>query len=197
MITIVVASYRYGHLAAGCIESLLSQTKLPDKILFVDDGVGDCQHLKKIYPEVEYTFREENIGVQKNFHDMLMKVETEYVMFLGADNWLRSDSIEKLTGHPEDVINYDIQVTGELRNNFPIDKSNIINGDIWWKRNGNYHGSMVYRTSLGKQVGYITDGRPHEDHFMWEGLLKLNVSVKYIPEPFLQYRRHRENWNPV
>ena len=41
MLTVVVASYQYGHLAAHCIESLLSQTKAPDKILFVDDGVGD------------------------------------------------------------------------------------------------------------------------------------------------------------
>ena len=35
MLTVIVASYRYGHLAAHCIESLLSQTKAPDKILFV------------------------------------------------------------------------------------------------------------------------------------------------------------------
>ena len=34
MITVVVASYRYGHLAAHCIESLLSQTRPPDHIIF-------------------------------------------------------------------------------------------------------------------------------------------------------------------
>ena len=48
MLTIVIASYRYGHLAAHCIESILSQTKAPEKILFVDDGVGDCGHLEGV-----------------------------------------------------------------------------------------------------------------------------------------------------
>ena len=71
MLTIVVASYQYGHLAAHCIESILSQTRAPERILFVDDGVGDCAHLPAIYPEVEYVLREENLGTVNNFQDML------------------------------------------------------------------------------------------------------------------------------
>ena len=38
MITVVISSYKYGHLAAHCIESVLCQTKKADKILFVDDA---------------------------------------------------------------------------------------------------------------------------------------------------------------
>jgi hypothetical protein len=53
MITVVISSYKYGHLAAHCIESVLCQTKKADKILFVDDGVGDCHHLPKLYPSIE------------------------------------------------------------------------------------------------------------------------------------------------
>ena len=63
MITIVISSFHYGHLASHCIESVLSQTKRPERILFVDDGAGDCEHLQKIYPEVEYVLREQNLGV--------------------------------------------------------------------------------------------------------------------------------------
>ena len=36
MITIVIHSYKYGHLAGQCIESLLSQNYKPEKILFID-----------------------------------------------------------------------------------------------------------------------------------------------------------------
>jgi GT2 family glycosyltransferase len=121
MLTIVIASYRYGHLAAHCIESLLSQTKPPDKILFVDDGVGDCSHLPAMYPEVEYVLREKNLGVVDNFQDMLMRVQTEYTMFLGADNWLRSDTVEQLLEHNHlrdaDIVTYEIMVTGEFKMN--------------------------------------------------------------------------------
>jgi glycosyltransferase involved in cell wall biosynthesis len=38
MITLVIASYHYGHLAAHCIESILAQSKRPQRIIFVDDG---------------------------------------------------------------------------------------------------------------------------------------------------------------
>ena len=95
-ITVVIASYKYGHLAAHCIESILAQTKPADKILFVDDGVGDCSHLPPIYPEVEYILRDKNLGTVENFQDMLMRVTTERCMFIGADNWLRPDTLQIL-----------------------------------------------------------------------------------------------------
>lgn len=41
MITVVIASYQYGHLAAHCIESLLSQTVAPSRIIFADDGADN------------------------------------------------------------------------------------------------------------------------------------------------------------
>lgn len=202
MITVVVCSYRYGHLAAHCIESLLSQTKQPDKIMFVDDGVGDCHHLKKIYPNVEYVFREKNLGIDKNFDDMLRRVNTEYTMFLGADNWLRSDAIEILSGHDEDVITYDIMITGNLKDEFfrPnwMGPKVMDRGDIIWRRNSEWHGSMVYRTEMGKKVGYTRNQEfPYEDLYMWGGLKKLGAKIKYIPEPLLMYRRHKENFLPM
>jgi glycosyltransferase involved in cell wall biosynthesis len=84
--TLVIASYRYGHLAAHSIETALSQSKPFDKIIFVDDAAGDCTHLQKLYPQVEFLFREKNLGIVANFQDMLNRVQTDYVMFLGADS---------------------------------------------------------------------------------------------------------------
>jgi hypothetical protein len=46
---------------------------------------------------------------------MLNRVETDYVMFLGADNWLRSDTLQMLSQYKEDIITYDIMLTGELK----------------------------------------------------------------------------------
>lgn len=40
MLTVVIDSFGYGHLADHCIESVIGQSKQPDKILFVDDGWG-------------------------------------------------------------------------------------------------------------------------------------------------------------
>lgn len=201
-VTVVIASYKYGHLAAHCIESVLSQSLRPDKILFVDDGVGDCKHLVKLYPQVEFVLRKKNLGTVANFQDMLDRVETEYCMFLGADNWLRSDAIELLKIVDADVVTYDIIVTGEIKDEILdgwSNKMHLHKGDYYWDREGNHHGSIFYNVKLAKQVGYKKYREGHrystEDLRLWNGLIKLGAKVEYLKEGLLYYRRHKENFN--
>jgi glycosyltransferase involved in cell wall biosynthesis len=202
MITVVIASYRYGHLAAHCIESLLSQSCMPERILFVDDGAHDCGHLPILYPDIEYVLRPHNLGTVANFQDMLSRVETEYVLFIGADNWLRSDSIELLTTNAgADVVTYDIVVTGELKAEITLrvpGQTHLHQGDLYWDRQGLHHGSMMYRTQLGKQIGYqkrfAECPHPEEDWNLWDKMQEQGASVSSIQEGLLYYRRHRENF---
>lgn len=202
MITVVIASYRYGHLAAHCIESLLSQSCMPERILFVDDGAHDCGHLPILYPDIEYVLRPHNLGTVANFQDMLSRVETEYVLFIGADNWLRSDSIELLTANASaDVVTYDIVVTGELKAEITLrvpGQTELRQGDLYWDRQGLHHGSMMYRTALGKQIGYqkrfVERSNPQEDWNLWDKMQEQGASVSSIQEGLLYYRRHRENF---
>ena len=201
MITVVIASYRYGHLAAHCIESLLSQTISPARILFVDDGGFDCNHLPALYPDIEYVLRDENLGVVDNSQDMLSRVNTEYVLFIGADNWLRSDAIEMLSNASADIVTYDVIVTGELKKDIlmriPI-QALPHQGDLYWNRQEQHHGSMMYRTALGQKIGYkkrYEDGaHPQEDWNLWDKMLEQGASVASIKEGLLFYRRHRENF---
>lgn len=201
MITVVIASYKYGHLAAHCIESLLSQTLAPKRIIFVDDGAHDCSHLPGLYPDIEYILRPHNLGTVDNFHDLLMMVDTEYVLFLGADNWLRSDAIELLSDFSADIVTYDIVVTGELKEEIHDrvpGETNPYQGDLYWDREGKHHGSMMYRTSLGQKVGYKqrhADGiHPQEDWNLWDKMREQGASVDSLNEGLLFYRRHRENF---
>jgi glycosyltransferase involved in cell wall biosynthesis len=201
MITVVISSYKYGHLAAHCIESLLSQTRKPDKILFVDDGVGDCKHLPYLYPQIEYIFREKNLGTVDNFQDMLMRVKTEYVMFLGADNWLRSDTIELLLNNLSDIVTYDIIVTGELKEEIVKrhpEQIKTYKGDFYWKRENMHHGSMLYKTSIGQKFGYKKNNElskyTEEDWNLWNKMIEYGAKVSYVNEGLLFYRRHKENF---
>ena len=203
MITVVIASYRYGHLAAHCIESVLSQTVKPEYILFVDDGVGDCKHLPYHYPEVEYVFRNRNLGIAANFQDMLMRVTSEFVMFVGADNWLRSDALEILSPPVTDIVTYDIVVTGELKTTIPPGNSDsqtldIIHGDLYWPRVAAHHGSMLYRTKLAQSIGYKEarsgSNQPNEDWHLWSEMRKRGATLSYHQEALLYYRRHRDNF---
>ena len=202
MITVVIASYGYGHLAAHCIESLLSQTVPPERILFVDDGAHDCLHLEQLYPEIEFVHRPKNLGTVANFQDMLERVKTEYVIFVGADNWLRSDTIEMLSKEKADIVTYDIVVTGELKDeilNRVPGESFKVNGDHYWSRKDKHHGSMMYKTNLGKRIKYEkrfpnSSAHSQEDWRLWDLMLASGASVSSISEGLLFYRRHRENF---
>jgi glycosyltransferase involved in cell wall biosynthesis len=200
MITVVIASYKYGHLAAHCIESLLSQTRAPSRILFVDDGGMDCSHLPALYPSVEFVLRSTNLGTVDNFQDMLSRVQTEYVLFIGADNWLRSDAIELLSNASTDILTYDIVVTGELKHEILTRVPGQTTphwGDLYWDRQDQHHGSMLYRTAFGKRIGYqrrFEDGEhPQEDWNLWNKMLEQKATVASLKEGLLFYRRHREN----
>lgn len=200
MITVVIASYKYGHLAAHCIESILSQTVKPDRILFVDDGIGDCNHLVYMYPEVEFILRKKNLGTVDNFQDMLDRVTTKRCMFLGADNWLRSDAIELLKEQDTDIVTYDIIVTGELREELSKRHSSEItrsNGDYYWSRKLQHHGSMLYNVELAKKFGYEHSGKTNseEDYILWNNMIKEGATVSHVEEGLLYYRRHKENFN--
>lgn len=208
---LVISSYKYGHLAAHCIESVLCQTKKFDKIWFVDDCAGDCQHLINLYKErgIDFTLRSNNLGIVANFNDMLMeKVDTEYVMFLGADNWLRPDALELLTYHYQmdkivpDIVTYDIIVTGELKQEIYNSYSSWMHkheGDYYWSRRMQHHGSMLYKVKMAKKVGGYaknnTSERTDEDLNLWDKLLKEGAVVKHCDEGLLYYRRHKENFN--
>jgi len=203
VLTIVIASFGYGHLAAHCIESVLGQSKKADKILFVDDGWGDCDHLLELYSHQidEWVVRPENLGTVDNFQNMLQRVQTEFVMFLGADNWLRDDAVELLTdGHDADVVMYDIFVTGSEKKDVSKrhwQECTDLNGGLYWSRAGGHHGSMVYRTELAKAVGgYCANPESiytEEDLMLFTRMVEAGATICHINEALLYYRRHEYN----
>lgn len=210
-ITVVIASYKYGHLAAQAIDSVLSQTRPPDQILFVDDGVGDCDHLISLYadPKVYFVMRTQNLGTVANFQDMLERVTTDYCMFLGADNYLRPDSLEVLEDRMDgaDIVSYDWAIIGTERHKFNerIKSTEIENGYIIHRftpgniESGNYiHGSSMYDTKKAQAVGYKPSGnsRTEEDWMLFRGMIRNGAIHKHVAEPMLFYRRHKENFNP-
>ena len=204
---IVISSYKYGHLSAHCVESVLCQTKKFDKIWFVDDGIGDCQHIKSLYGDrLEFILNPQNLGTVDNFNQMLDMVDTDYLLFLGADNWLRSDALKQLARQTEeseiDIVTYDIMVTGELRDEIYRSYSSFIfshEGDYYWDRRGAHHGSMMYRVKLAKSVGGYahnnTSIRTDEDLNLWDKMRCEGAKVKHLAQSLLYYRRHKENFN--
>lgn len=184
-LTVNIASYKYGHLAAHCIESVLSQTHKPDVVRFYDDGVGDCGHLPAIYPEVEFILRPENLGTVANFNDALDQTSTDRVIFLGADNWLVPETIEKCLARQEDIVSYDAWKFGNGANEY-------------WPLPSFPHGSAMYNVEKAKKFMYAASGGVHteEDNVLFTKMLNDGATLYIIEEPLLMYRwRHRLNFN--
>ena len=57
---------------------------------------------------------------------------------------------------------------------------------------------MLYRTKLGQEIGYKkrveNSSHTEEDWNMWNEMVKKNARIMRIPQAFLYYRRHRENF---
>lgn len=194
---VFISSYKYGHLAAHAIESVLAQTKQPDFITLVDDGIGDCEHLRKLYPEIEIIKRHRNLGIVNNFNEMLNHARIGRMLVLGADNWLHPETLKLLHSRENaDIMTYDAYLVGPWDNS----KRAIYDQDGYtcWKTNGTPHGSALYNVALAKQVGgYEASGNKHteEDSMLFNKMIKAGATVNYVERPLLYYRYHRSNFN--
>ncbi len=206
MITVNIISYKYGHLAAQAIESVLSQTAPPAIIRLYDDGVGDCGHLRKIYPTVEIIERAENMGIVRSLNDALERTTTPRCMMLGADNYLRPDALALMGARSASIVSTNIALFGEGAEPF-CKLVGATTGEcgfpVWRFERGNIevanyiHGSSLYDTLRARRAGgYRASGRKNseEDWMLWRALLGLGAVHEHVAEPLLFYRRHKLNF---
>tara|TARA_B100001093_G_scaffold513752_1_gene586315 strand:- start:2951 stop:3565 length:615 start_codon:yes stop_codon:yes gene_type:complete len=202
MISVVIHSYKYGHLVCHCIESVLSQSLSPNEIFVIDDGVGDCAIVKSKYPSIKLIERKSNYGQVKGFNSALDLVNNERFMMLGADNWLRPDAIEKLSMRDADIVSYDLRVVGSDQFKWvPKNKKLKLDnhGYYYWPRRASHHGSMLLNTKLAKECRYGSyiseDNKVCEDYYIYLKMLEKGASYSHIGEGLLYYRKHKSNFN--
>lgn len=184
-ITVAIMSYKYGHLVAQAIESVLWQTKKPDEIVVIDDASGDMtQAVAKKYG-VKSVVRRDRLGIVDNFNKALNDVETERVMFLGADNWLHPKAIKMMSDYPQDIVSCDAYIVGE-----GLYKR--------WTLHYQPHGSALYNVTKAKKVGgYEDSGRKHteEDSMLFNKMMDTGATFARVDKPLLYYRKHKFNYN--
>lgn len=224
-VSVVIVSYNYGMYAAQAIDSILSQTQIPDRILYVDD----CSAKDDVGYEVAKKFgvevirREGNYGVLKNFQDILFnQVKTDRMIMLGADNWFRNDAIEKMAAEEADIVSTDYYTTGS-----GVKETRIAANPKYVYENGYYirkfphydsperlkakilnknfiHGSSMFNVILSRACGGYKIMTPNssgkrlsEDWGNWRGMIAGGARVNHIAEPLLYYRKHRFNWGGI
>ncbi len=220
-VSIIIANYNYGRYVAEAIDSVLRQTHPPDEILVIDDAsTDDSRHVLQAYSDrVRIVFNEHNLGIIENFKKAVGLTSGDYIGFLGADNRMRSDYVERtkaaLDANPDAAVAYtDMAIFGPLARQLaekvhaePTDLSDLF---LWRfpdfehipsdfiQRSNFIHGSSLYRRAWYDKVGgYARSERP-EDHDLFARMLLAGGGATRVPFPVIEYRQHaKEQANTV
>lgn len=209
-IGIAIMAYKYDMFVAQAIDSVLAQTKKPDQIIVVDDESHDDTSDIVARYDLPLIQREINLGPIANFQDVLMNEFTaDYCMFLGADNWLHPQYIEKTLALMLDknvsIVSTDIFLVGEYAkqimesHNGRIDNGYIIlESDVNNLIASNHHGSSLFNLQHSKDIGGfnpLTNQTLFWDRLHWKNMYAAGYTGTHVSEPLLYYRQHRFNFN--
>jgi len=213
-VSLIVANYNYGRYAAEAIESALHQTVQPDEILFIDDCSTDnsMEVAERYRDSIRIVRNERNLGIVANFNKAVSLTRGDYICFLGADNRLRSDYIEKcklaLDKHKDAAIAYtNVVLFGPRAEPFAVKAEAKpapgAEGIFLWEfpeldENAKkeldvhniMHGSSMYRRSAFEEVGGYKKSDSHEDQNLFVRMVRKRWGAVRCPEFLLEYRQH-------
>lgn len=189
-ISVVIPAYRQAQYLPDAIESCISQTRLPNEIIVVDDGSPDNTHeiAKKYQVKV---IRQVNKGLASARNTGIMNAIGDYILFLDSDDILLDNAISAIIKCIEET-GADI-VSGSFKE-FGIRQTNVVlmeNPKLEDFKTGNRIGycSAVKREALLEVGGYsprMTLG--YEDLHLWVNLLSRGKVIKTIQEIIWLYR---------
>ena len=217
-VSLIVANYNYTRYLPAAVNSVLAQTMPPDEFIIIDDASTDgAGEVLEWYQDLATVIvNEENLGIIGNFRKAVELSSGDYIAFLGADNRLRSDYIEKcriaLDRNPQAAVAYtDMSIFGQ-RAGLLADKVGAVKvgesvSERWdvylWRfpdptpehlekldKNNFIHGSSMYRRAHYEEVGgYRKTNRP-EDHDLFYRMLMNGGEAVHVPYPLVEYRQH-------
>ncbi|MGE3769783.1 MAG: glycosyltransferase [Bdellovibrionales bacterium] len=219
-VSVIIANYNYGAYLPQAVESVLAQTMPPDEILIIDDCSTDNSHeIINRYrgnPRIRIELNAENLGIVGNFNKAVGLTSGDYVAFLGADNRMRIDYVEKckavLDAHEKVGVAYtDMTIFGPLAKPLAerqgaklIGQSRTENWPVYlWEfpepteqaianlKNENFmHGSSMYRRAAFDQVGGYRKDKAAEDHNLFHRMVDAGWLPMHVPHALIEYRQH-------
>lgn len=99
-VSIIIPVYNVDNYLSRCIESVLNQDKTELEILLINDGSTDssgliCDEYAKNYDRIK-VFHQDNCGVSSARNKGIEKATGEWICFVDADDWIESNSLEKI-----------------------------------------------------------------------------------------------------
>lgn len=100
-ITFIIPCYKAGDTMRRTLDSICGQSDADWKAIIINDGSPDretdtiaCEYAERDPGRISYV-KQENLGLGGARNTGLREVETAYVMFLDADDWLMPEFVER------------------------------------------------------------------------------------------------------
>jgi glycosyltransferase involved in cell wall biosynthesis len=200
--TIVIITHDYGRFLATAIQSAAEQTVRP-RVLIMDDGSTDSQTEDVIraarvrWPWLVSHRSRAALGLSATRNAAAARVETEWIVYLDADDWLDTRFVERgerwLDRHPGlDVLTTDMTVVRAGRRPFVAKAMVPRSWPGLLRRNSIVQTSFIRRAMVGALGGYDT-ALEFEDWDFWIRALKAGYRVGRLPGAHVYRREHGLN----
>jgi len=186
-VSVIVPVYNVEKYISKCIDSILNQTYTDWELILVDDGSPDrsgtiCDRYAQNNRSIK-VIHKKNGGVSSARNAGLKEFNSEYVMFVDADDYLTPNALENAVAvaneHPEIELftfNYNIVCTDQVsRTDFP---AGIVSGWTFIESMLNYKGT-------GSVWGKLFRRKNLRDCF-FNSMLKLGEDTEFIIDYLIQ-----------
>ena len=194
-VAVIIPCHNYGHYLAECIESVLTQTRVPQEIVVVDDASTDstAEIAASLADNDVHYLRGEwnNVGESRNAG--AAATNAPYLLFLDADDFLSADYIEKCLEKMQDptaAVAYGHPVRFGNRNHFvPVPE---YDREVMMKRNFISSHAMIRRQAFDMVGGYRACHFTHEDWDLYRRVLQFQWKAARA-DTHLYYRAHDDS----
>lgn len=117
LLTVIIPVFNTANLLKRCLDSLLNQVNKQIEILLIDDCSTDnsldiIKQYSQKYANIHYIVMAKQSGTGNARNNGLEKITTKYVCFLDSDDWIDSNTYEKVINFLEKNDNCDIAMFG-------------------------------------------------------------------------------------
>lgn len=161
VISIVIATFNAGNTLSRCLESIIAQKGSNIEILVIDGGSQDDTLLviSKYASDIAFYCSEKDEGIYDAWNKALMHTKGDWIMFLGADDYLLPgallnymDFIERNEVKDVDIISGKCEYVDEKGNLLSVNGS-AYDFKIFRKYMNISHGSTLHNVKLFKELG--------------------------------------------
>ena len=191
IISIVIATYNAGETLARFLDSIIAQKSADVEILIIDGGSKDntLSIITDYANKIDFCLSEKDKGIYDAWNKALSHVNGDWIMFLGADDYLLPNALNYYISFINDNDTKDVDIiSGKCKYIDQSGKLLSINGSAYnysvFKRYMNIsHGSTLHNTRLFDELG--TFNLKYRICADYEFLMRKSLNSRFVDKPII------------